>query len=134
MSMSLSRSMASRAVSLAGGSGAFDMQALSWLPQAGLKPYGGSAGDSDAMREAETINGLYKSEVVHRKAPWKSMDAVAYAPLIWVDGFNSRWLPAEAVANAYARLREIAIAGWSQQNCLRSYRGGSVPRNVSRWT
>ena len=60
------------------------------LAEAGLEPYGGSAGDSDAMREAETINGLYKSEVVHRKAPLKSMDAVAYAPLIWVDGFNSR--------------------------------------------
>lgn len=101
------------------------------LAEAGLESYGGSSGDSYAMREAETINGLYKSEGVHRKAPWKSMDAVAYAPLIWVDGFNSRRLPAEAVANAYATLREIAIAGWSQQNCLRSYRGGSVPRNVS---
>jgi putative transposase len=67
---------------------------------------------------AETINGLHKAEVIHRKGSWKSLDAVEYATLIWVDWFNNRRLlgpighipPAEAVANDYAALKETAIA------------------------
>jgi transposase InsO family protein len=61
---------------------------------------------------AETINGLFKAEVIHRRGPWRSFDAVEYATLEWVDWFNSRRLlepignipPAEAEANFYAAL------------------------------
>ena len=56
---------------------------------------------------AETTNGLYKTEVIHRRDPWRSVEAVEYAPLEWVDWFNNRRLlepignipPAEAEAN-----------------------------------
>lgn len=88
------------------------------LAEAGLEPSVGSVGDSYDNALAETINGLYKAEVIHRKGPWRSMDAVEYATLTWVDWFNNRRLlgsvghipPAEAEANYYAALKEIAIA------------------------
>jgi transposase InsO family protein len=41
---------------------------------------------------AETINGLYKAEVIHRRGPWRSFEAVEYATLEWVDWFNHRRL------------------------------------------
>ena len=41
---------------------------------------------------AETINGLYKAEVIHRRAPWRSFEAVEFATLEWVDWFNTRRL------------------------------------------
>ena len=41
---------------------------------------------------AETINGLFKAEVIHRRGPWRSFDAVEYATLEWVDWFNNRRL------------------------------------------
>lgn len=74
--------------------------------------------DFRARMPAETINGLYKAEVIHRKGPWKSMEAVEYATLIRVDWFNKKRLfgpighipPAEAEANYYAALKETAIA------------------------
>ena len=61
---------------------------------------------------AETINGLYKAEVIHRRGPWRSFEAVAFATLEWVDWFNKRRLlepignipPAEAEAAYYAQL------------------------------
>jgi len=37
---------------------------------------------------AETINGLYKAEVIHRRGPWRSFEAVEFGPLEWVDWFN----------------------------------------------
>ena len=88
------------------------------LADAGLEPSVGSVGDSYDNALAETINGLYKAEVIHRNGPWKSMDAVEFATLIWVDWFNNRRLlgpighipPAEAEANYYAALKETAIA------------------------
>ena len=59
---------------------------------------------------AETINGLYKAEVIHRRGPWRSFKAVEYATLEWVDWFNNRRLlgpignipPEEAEENHYA--------------------------------
>jgi transposase InsO family protein len=88
------------------------------LAEAGLEPSVGSVGDSYDNALAETINGLYKAEVVHRRGPWKSMDAVEYATLEWVDWFNNHRLlepignipPAEAEENYYAALKETAIA------------------------
>ena len=61
---------------------------------------------------AETINGLYKTEVIHRRGPWRSFEAVEFATLEWVDWFNNRRLlapigyipPAEAEERYYASL------------------------------
>lgn len=67
---------------------------------------------------AETINGLFKAEVIHRRGPWRNFEAVEYATLEWVDWFNNRRLlepignisPAEAEANFYAALETEDIA------------------------
>lgn len=79
---------------------------------------GGSVGDSYDNALAETINGLYKAEVIWRRGPWKSMEAVEYATLEWIDRFNNRRLlepignipPAEAEAACFASFEEQAIA------------------------
>jgi transposase InsO family protein len=71
----------------------------------------------DAAQVAETINGLYKAEVIHRCGPWRSFEAVEMATLEWVDWFNNRRLlepignipPAEAEANYYAQIDEAAM-------------------------
>ncbi len=88
------------------------------LAEAGLVPSVGSVGDSYDNALAETINGLYKAEVIHRRGPWRSLEAVEYATLEWVDWFNNRRLlepignipPAEAEANYYAGLEVPALA------------------------
>ena len=67
---------------------------------------------------AETINGLYKAELIHRRARWRSFEAVEFATLEWVDWFNNRRLsepignipPAEAEQRYYAMLDEPAMA------------------------
>ena len=72
-------------------------------------------GELDA---AETINGLFKAEVIHRRGPWRNFEAVEYATLEWVDWFNNRRLlesignipPAEAEANFYAALERPDMA------------------------
>ena len=82
------------------------------LAEAGIEPSVGSVGDSYDNALAETINGLYKAELIHRRGPWKSFEAVEFATLTWVDWFNNRRLlqpignipPAEAEANYYATL------------------------------
>ena len=87
------------------------------LAEAGLEPSVGSVGDSYDNALAETINGLYKAEVIHRRGPWRSMEAVEYATLEWVDWFNNRRLlepignipPAEAEAAYYAQIEELAM-------------------------
>jgi transposase InsO family protein len=88
------------------------------LAEAGIEPSVGSVGDSDDNALAETINGLFKAEVIHRRGPWRSFEAVEYATLEWVDWFNNRRLlepignipPAEAEANFYAALETEAMA------------------------
>lgn len=88
------------------------------LAEAGIEPSVGSVGDSYDNALAETINGLYKAEVIHRRGPWRSIEAVEFATLEWVDWFNHRRLlepignipPAEAEANFYAALEQPAIA------------------------
>jgi transposase InsO family protein len=86
------------------------------LTEAGLVLSVGSVGDSYDNALAETINGLYKAEVIHRRGPWRSLEAVEYATLEWIDWFNNRRLlepighvpPAEAEAAYYAALEEPA--------------------------
>ena len=88
------------------------------LVDAGVEPSVGSVGDSYDNALAETINGLYKAEVIHRCAPWRSFEAVEFATLEWVDWFNTRRLlepignipPAEAEAAYYAELEATPIA------------------------
>lgn len=88
------------------------------LAEAGIEPSVGSVGDSYDNALAETINGLYKAEVIHRRGPWRSFEAVEYATLEWVDWFNNRRLlelignipPAEAEANYWAMLDDMPMA------------------------
>lgn len=56
------------------------------LAEAGIEPSVGSVGDSYDNALAETINGLYKAEVIHRRGPWRSFEAVEFATLTWVTG------------------------------------------------
>jgi putative transposase len=62
------------------------------LAQAGIERSVGSVGDSYDNALAESIIGLYKTEVIRRKGPWRGIDAVEYATLSWVDWFNKRRL------------------------------------------
>lgn len=62
------------------------------LAEAGIKPSVGSVGDSYDNALAETTNGLYKAEVIHRRSPWRNFEAVEFATLEWVDWFNNRRL------------------------------------------
>jgi putative transposase len=88
------------------------------LVAAGIEPSVGSVGDSYDNALAETINGLYKTEVIRRRGPWRNLEAVEFATLEWVDWFNHRRLfepignipPAEAEARYYALLEEPALA------------------------
>ena len=88
------------------------------LAEAGIEPSVGSVGDSYDNALAETINGLYKAVVIHRRGPWRSGEAVEFATLEWVDWFNNRRLlepignvpPAEAEANYYAALDDTPMA------------------------
>ena len=82
------------------------------LAEAGIEPSVGSRGDSYDNALAETINGLYKAELIHRRGPWKNRESVELATLEWVAWFNHKRLlssigyipPAEAEANYYNRL------------------------------
>jgi transposase InsO family protein len=88
------------------------------LAEAGIEPSVGSVGDSYDNALAETINGLYKAEVIHRRGPWRNFEAVEFATLEWVDWFNNRRLlepignipPAEAEERHYATLDAPAMA------------------------
>jgi transposase InsO family protein len=62
------------------------------LAQAGIERSVGSVGDSYDNALAETIIGLYKTEVIRRRGPWRHIDAVEFATLSWVDWFNNRRL------------------------------------------
>lgn len=82
------------------------------LVEAGIGPSVGSKGDSYDNALAETINGLYKAELIHRRAPWRTKESVELATLQWVSWFNNHRLmeplgyipPAEAEANYYRQL------------------------------
>ena len=92
------------------------------LAEAGVEPSVGSKGDSYDNALAETINGLYKAELIHRRAPWKTKEAVELATLEWVSWFNHHRLlepigyipPAEAEANYY---RQLASQATTVERC-----------------
>jgi len=87
------------------------------LAEAGMESSVGSRGDSYDNAMAETINGLYKAELIHKRGPWKTVDQVEFATLAWVDWFNNRRLlgpigdipPAEFEAAYYRQETESAM-------------------------
>jgi len=87
------------------------------LTAAGVDPSVGTTDDSYDNALAETIIGLYKTEVIYHRGPWKNIEAVEYATLEWVDWFNNRRLleplgnmpPAEFETAYYRQLEESAI-------------------------
>ena len=86
------------------------------LAEACIEPSVGSTGDSYDNALAETINGLYKAEIIHRRGPWKTREAVELATLEWVSWFNHHRLlepigyipPAEAEANYWREQAEAS--------------------------
>jgi transposase InsO family protein len=62
------------------------------LAEVGIEPSVGSAGDSYDNALAESVIGLYKTEVIRRRGPWKNLEAVEFATLEWIDWFNNRRL------------------------------------------
>jgi len=88
------------------------------LAEAGIEPSVGSVGDSYDNALAESVIGLFKTEVIRRRGPWRSLEGVEFATLEWVDWFNNRRLlepignipPAEAEARYYAAQETTALA------------------------
>jgi transposase InsO family protein len=87
------------------------------LQEAGIEPSVGSVGDSYDNALAETINGLYKTEVIRQQGPWRNIEDVEFATLTWVDWFNNRRLfepignvpPREKEIEYYQQLEELAM-------------------------
>jgi type 1 glutamine amidotransferase len=96
-------------------------------------PSVGSVGDGYDNALAETINGLYKAEVIWRQRSWPSASSVEMATLRWVDWFNNHRLfgpigyipPAEAEANYYAALENLDMVASPKPNGLRETRDAS---------
>ena len=88
------------------------------LAEAGIEPSVGSVGDSFDNALAETVIGLFKTEVIRRRGPWRSLEAIEFATLEWVHWFNHRRLlgpighipPAEAEACFHGQLENTAMA------------------------
>ena len=88
------------------------------LTEIGIAPSVGSVGDSYDNALAETINGLFKTEVIRQQGPWRNIESVEFATLTWVDWFNHRRLlepignipPAELEAAYYEQQQGSAMA------------------------
>ena len=76
------------------------------LQDAGIEPSVGSVGDSYDNALAETINGLYKTEVIRQQGPWRNIEEVEFATLTWVDWYNNRRL-FEPIGNVPPNEKEI---------------------------
>ena len=89
------------------------------LAEAGVVGSVGSKGDSYDNALAESFNGLYKTELIHRRGPWKNADDIEWATLIYIDWFNNRRLhgeigmvpPAELEATFYAQNTPTSVVG-----------------------
>ena len=96
------------------------------LTEAGITPSVGSVGDSYDNALAESVIGLYKTELIRQRGPWRNLDQVEYATLEYVDWFNHRRLlepighipPTEKEANYYREHTPAPLAGL-KQNALR---------------
>lgn len=88
------------------------------LAEAGIEASVGSVGSAYDNALAETINGLYKTEVIRKRGPWKNLEAVEYATLEWVHWFNNVRLfepigsipPAELEKAYYTDLHSLPVA------------------------
>ena len=88
------------------------------LSEAGIEPSVGSVGDSYDNALVETIIGLYKTELIRQRGPWKNIDDVEYATLEWINWFKHRRLfqpigdvpPAEFEMAYYRQQDESAMA------------------------
>ncbi|MEO9101946.1 MAG: IS3 family transposase [Burkholderiaceae bacterium] len=88
------------------------------LAEAGIEPSAGSKGDGYDNALAETVNGLYKAELIRRRAPWRTKEAVELVTLEWVSWFSNHRLmaplgyvpPAEFEANYYRNLEQQAMS------------------------
>jgi len=88
------------------------------LAEFGAQPSVGSVGDSYDNALAETIIGLFKAELIHRRGPWRNLDQVEYATLEWLDWFNNRRLlepignvpPAEFEATYHQSTSQLPMA------------------------
>ena len=89
------------------------------LQDAGIEPSVGSVGDSYDNALAETINGLYKTEVIRQQGPWRNIEEVEFATLTWVDWYNNRRL-FEPIGNVPPNEKEIeyyvSLGGLTQTN------------------
>ena len=109
------------------------------LAEAGIESSVGSVGDSYENALAETIIGLYKTEVIRHRGPWRHIDAVEYATLEWVDWFNHRRLlepigyvpPAELEQAYYRQLGRVGHGGLTQTTESPEFRGGSGNTNAA---
>lgn len=103
------------------------------LDEAGISPSVGSTGDSYDNAMAETINGLYKAEVVNKMGPWESIDTLEWETMNWVGWFNQTRLlepignipPAEFEALYAQGQAESRKAAQLKPDSLRDIRGGS---------
>src|SRR5262245_55102866 len=86
------------------------------LADQAIAPSVGSRGDSYDNALAESVIGLFKTEIIHRRGPWRSLETVEFATLEWVDWFNTRRLlepigyvpPAEYEARYYEEQAAVA--------------------------
>lgn len=96
----------------------------------------GSVAGSYNSTFAKTVNGLYKTELVHREGAWRAMQKLEIDPLAWVDWFNTKPLlvpignipPAEAEKNLYAQRDVIDMAARNEAISWRNTRGDSVAK------
>lgn len=87
------------------------------LAGAGIETSVGSVGDSYDNALAETIIGLYKTEVIYHRGPWRNIEAVEYATLEWVDWFNHRRL-LESIGNVPPAELELAYHRQQQESAM----------------
>ncbi len=88
------------------------------LSEVGITPSVGSVGDSYDNALAETVIGLFKTELIRQRGPWRNVDDLEFATLRWVDWFNNKRLlepigdipPAEKESEYYQQLEESAMA------------------------
>ena len=88
------------------------------LAEAGVERSVGSVGDSYDNALAETVIGLFKTEVIRSRGPWRNIEAVEFATLEWVDWFNNRrllgplgYMPPAEFEMAYHQATPAAVAG-----------------------
>jgi transposase InsO family protein len=112
------------------------------LAHAGIEPSVGSVGNSHDTVLAESINGLYKSDVIHQRGPWHALEAAEFAALGWVDRLHRRRLlepignisPAEAETHYYAAQENLLLAAPLKPHGLRQVRRGSFTRPRESWS